>query len=410
MKIKILKGVTVLLLGLILGQSFAQAAAITPTSAAPAEITVDVNSGQVIASKNDQERFPIASVSKLIVIYLVEQAIQSGQFTHTTKVKVPAKIAAFSQDSGVANVELSAERTYTIEQLESAALVASANGAAMALADQVCGSQDKFYQVANQLLTSWGIKNANIISASGLSENDMGSFRNQKLDASLENKLSAREVAMIAWHLVRDYPQIFKLTNQKEAEFPKPDNSNQTMKNTNELLWSSKYQFKGLKTGTTVHDGQNVVGYTQLDKIPVLTVVLNAAEGQNFTETENMLDQIKNQTNLVKVTARQQIYIKNAKNKQGLVELEPQKAITVFAKERQLATKQTFKVNSEQAEAPFNRHQWLATQRVLFKNEALNDYLGEQPSLRYQTVNKVKVANPIVMIFRPVVAWFEKVF
>lgn len=410
MKINVFKGLIVLLLGLVLVQPLPEAAAVMPSSSAPAEIAVDVNTGQVIASKNDQERLPIASISKLIVVYLVEQAIQSGQFQHNTTVKVSSEVAEFSQDSGIANVELSVDKTYTIQQLETAALVASANGAAIALADKVCGSQDQYYQVANQLLTSWGIKNANIISASGLNENDMGIFQNQNLDANLENKLSAREVAQISWHLVRDYPDIFKITSQTEADFPKPDNSSQTLKNTNELLWSSKYQFKGLKTGTTAGDGQNVVGYTTIENRPILTVVLNASDGQNFTETENMLDQIKDQTNLVKVSAKQQIYIKNAKDKDSLVELKPQKAVLVFAKERSLATKQTFKVNSDQLAAPLNRHQWVATQRVLFKDQALNDYLGEQPSLHYETVNEVKVANPLTLILRPVATWLEKVF
>ncbi|WP_041942386.1 D-alanyl-D-alanine carboxypeptidase family protein [Weissella koreensis] len=409
MKINFFKGIIVMFLGLILVQPMSNAAALTPNSSAPAEITVDVASGQVIASKNDQERLPIASLSKLIVIYLVEQSIQSGKFTHESTMKVSSKVADFSQDLATANVELSEDKTYTVEQLETAALVASANGAAIALADKVCGSQEQYYQVANQLLTSWGIKNANIISASGLSENDMGSFQNKNLDTNLENKLSAREVAKVSWHLVRDYPDIFKITSQTEVEFPKPDDSTQTLKNTNELLWSSKYKFKGLKTGTTADHSQNVVGYTTIDNRPVLTVVLNASEGQDFTETENMLDQIQKQTNLVKVTANQKMYVKNAKNKQSLVELKPQKDVVVFAKERRLATQQTFKVNSH-ADAPLNQNEWVATQRVLFKNKSLNDYLSAQPSLRYETVNAVKVANPLVLISRSVMTWIEKVF
>lgn len=388
-----------LLITLGLFQPMVQAAAVGADVTAKAGMVVDVKTGQVLATYDDRERLPIASLSKLMVIYLTEQAVQNGKIKHNQVVHVSQQVADFSQDSQVANVPMTVDQGYTVEQLESAALIGSANGAAIALADLVFGSQDAYYQAVNQLLASWGIYNAQITSASGLSQGDMGTFKSDHLDDVVENKLSAREIALVSLHLVQDYPLILKITAQESADFPDKNGQPAQMKTTNPLFQSTDFKFKGLKTGLTPNDGFNVAGYTWLKGRPVITVILNADKKNVLNDTEKMLNQVDNQTNLKQLNPTQQIYVKNAAAKSSLVTVKPQKPLTVFAQKDELLTQQTLKLTGKHLAAPVAKGQVVATQQVEFKDAQLDDYLQNRPILQYQTQQRVKVANPLQIIW-----------
>ncbi|SUP59580.1 D-alanyl-D-alanine carboxypeptidase dacA precursor [Weissella viridescens] len=207
-----------------------QAAVVTPNTNMGSAVVIQANTGQVLADQNGRERLPVASVSKLIVVYMLEQKIQNHELALDQKVKVPTDIAAFSQDASVANVPMTTNRTYTVSQILDATLIESSNAAAMELAHLVAGSQEDYYRQAETLLSSWGIKNPKMYSASGLRNGDLGTFEDNSVAPSAENKFSAREIALIAKHLVDDYPQILTYTQKKEADFPLPDGTNMTLK------------------------------------------------------------------------------------------------------------------------------------------------------------------------------------
>ncbi|MBJ7657216.1 serine hydrolase [Weissella confusa] len=118
----------------------ASAALIDPgLQSTKAGVVVDAQTGQVIADQNGTERLPIASTTKLITMYMVKEAIKSGKISLSQKVKVPEDIAAFSQDLSVANTPMTAEKTYTVQQLIDAMMVPSSNGAALLLANLLGG-------------------------------------------------------------------------------------------------------------------------------------------------------------------------------------------------------------------------------------------------------------------------------
>ncbi|MFR6559018.1 MAG: serine hydrolase, partial [Weissella confusa] len=116
LNVKMRKWLTGLLMTVVLAFGVATpsyAAIVTPTVDAQAAAVVDVQTGQVLADKNGNKRIPIASISKLLTVYLVERAIEAGKLTMDTPVSVPASIVAISTEPGLANVPLSTERTYT---------------------------------------------------------------------------------------------------------------------------------------------------------------------------------------------------------------------------------------------------------------------------------------------------------
>lgn len=366
-----------------------------------AGLLMDVSTEQVIASKDSQERLPIASISKIIVIYLTEQAISDGKMTHNTKVPINSKIASFSQNTSVANTPMTQKHKYTVKQLESAALLPSSNAAAMALAQQVAGSQTKYYRIAEELLNKWGIKNVTIYSASGLRDGDLGDFNNSKTDDDAENMLSAREVAIVARKLITRFPQILKITQRSSALFPEPSGTLGTITNSDKLLTQSLYQVQGLKTGTTSRNGANFVGVEILKGRQVISVTLNGFGNCNFTDTEKLLMMTDKNTEVRKIRDHDKVIINNAKNASGKVSVVSD-PIKLFILKNQKP--HFYKDSSDKkldVAAPINHKTSIEKLPLTFKQAGLNDFLTEK-YLKYYPEKDVKKANFIVRIYRKI--------
>lgn len=378
---KQLRFLSALFLGLTYATG-ASAAVITPDTQMGAAVTIQAQTGQVLAEKNGDERLPIASLSKMIVLYMVEQKIAEGELSMDQKIKVPDDLAKFSQDTSIANVPLSAYKTYTIKQLSDAMMVASSNSAAMVLANLVAGSQEQYYQQADQLLAKWGIKDAKIYSASGLSNGDLRNFKNKQISDEDENKLSARETAIIAQHLVNDYPDILEITKQKQAYFPDKNDQNQAIENTNMLLGNQTYQIDGLKTGSTPHNGSNLATHGYVDGQPVITVVLNTNKLPREamgTETVRILNQIVEQTKPVTPTVDGAIKIDNAKGDKGMVSVTTNSDAKYFVNDEDNQNVKISEVKPKSdAKAPLKKTDTIATGQLNFPTKAENDFVNDK--------------------------------
>lgn len=121
-----------------------------------AAIAIDASTGQVLYAKNANTARSIASMTKLVTVYLTMQAIKQGKLSWDTKVKPTKAIAKVSQNTEYSNVRLDSTQDYTVKQLYQATLIESANGAAMTLAKAVSGNQVAFVKKMRALLASWG--------------------------------------------------------------------------------------------------------------------------------------------------------------------------------------------------------------------------------------------------------------
>lgn len=99
-----------------------------------AAIAVDADSGQILYAKNATTPRQIASMTKLVTVYLTLQAIKQGKLSWNSTAKPTAAIAKISQNTEYSNVPLTSSHAYTIKELYRATLIESANGAAMTLA------------------------------------------------------------------------------------------------------------------------------------------------------------------------------------------------------------------------------------------------------------------------------------
>ncbi|MBM7617222.1 D-alanyl-D-alanine carboxypeptidase (penicillin-binding protein 5/6) [Weissella uvarum] len=386
------------LVALLPGQAIS-AAVITPKTQMQSAVVVQANTGQVLADNHGSKRLPIASITKLIVVYMLEQKISENKLSLDQQVQVPADIAKFSRDSSVANVPMSAGQTYTISQILDAALIESSNSAAMALADIVCGSQANYYKQADHLLESWGIKNPNIMSASGLENGDMGSFKHAGMSNSTENKLSGRDVAIIAKHLVNDYPSILQYTQKKTGTFPGVNGgATQKLTNTNILLGNKQYHIDGLKTGGTPRNGANLVSHGYLNGQPVITVVLNTNKLPRSaigTETLSVLNQVKQQTKVMPVAAKGSVEIDNAKGNHGRVAVRTANDDSYFVNKNDQAAPSVDNLKPDvKQKAPLKTTDQIGSASVVFNNQAEDDFVaGSQAKVALYPQHNVQKAN-----------------
>lgn len=368
-----------------------------------AGVVVDAQTGQVIADQNGTERLPIASTTKLITMYMVKEAIKSGKISLSQKVKVPEDIAAFSQDLSVANTPMTAEKTYTVQQLIDAMMVPSSNGAALLLANLLGGSQAKFEKMMEAKLESWGIAGVKIYSPSGLTNGDMKKFKDASAEDDVENEMSARELALVARRLVVDFPDVLKTAQQKTVEFPAVSGGTETMNNTNELLGNETFDLNwlGLKTGTTPNAGGNFVGVTKIQGRPVVSVVLNSGDNADaaakFNATLTMVKKADDAVKVQKVASG----LKPAKNtvsvltaKDGKVSYKTKGTASFFVPAGESATTKAVNVKlSKKVTAPLKQNEKLGTAQLESSFAAANDWLTGAPEVELVSVSEEARAN-----------------
>jgi len=278
--------------------------------AAKHAIAVEANTGKILYEKDATQPVEIASITKLITVYLVYEALENGSITLSTPVDISDYPYKLTTNSEASNVPMEA-RNYTVEQLLEATLVSSANSAAIALAEKIAGSEKNFVDMMRAKLLEWGIKDATVVNTTGLNNETLGDniYPGSKKDD--ENKLSAYDVAIVARNLIKKYPQVLEITKKPSSTF-----AGMTITSTNYMLEGMpayRGGFDGLKTGTTDKAGESFVGTTVEKGMRVITVVLNADHQDNnpyarFTATSSLMDYISSTFTLRKIVQQGDAY------------------------------------------------------------------------------------------------------
>lgn len=219
---------------------------------ARAAYVMDAQSGQALYQQNANKRYPIASLSKLLTVYLTVKAIDAGKINWTDQVPVDHNLIRLSHNSVFSSLRMKASDQFTVKDLVVAAMVASSNSAASALGDYVAGSNAAFIQAMNQQCQDWGI-DAHFISSSGLDNSDLKSYgyRLPGTGATEENLVSAKAISIVAQHLLKADPEITQISSKTEATV-----NGTTVYNENSCLpgktqYKKESQIDGLKTGYT---------------------------------------------------------------------------------------------------------------------------------------------------------------
>ena len=278
---------------------------------AKAAIAVDADTGKIFYAQDSTTPMPIASITKVLSVYVVYDQIKNEQLNLLDQVVISPELAELSTKPDLSNVALVANQAYSVESLIHASLIQSANAAVMALGEKVAGNQEQFVNMMRQKAESLGITDAKIISVSGLNNRDLGDFRYPGTGDDEENEMSAEDIAIIAKHFIEDYPEVLNITSTVQESFGENTAQPSTMQNWNQLLPGLPLQKEGvvgLKTGTTDLAGACFVGVIRQNMRQVITVVLHANNQANdsnarFIETSKLMDYALNQWQEITLSA-----------------------------------------------------------------------------------------------------------
>lgn len=256
-----------------------------------AAVAIDAKNENVIYAKNAKnanQSLPIASMTKLLTAYLTLKAIKEKKISWDTTVSPTQEIINLSSNPDYAGVPLSLGQKYTVRELYDAALIKSANNAARMLAIAVSGSETNFLNQMRQQANKWKLHNVKLVTVDGLPEKNKNFLG---MTTTIENKMSANDMAIIARKLVTDYPEVLSTTKVAKSDF-----RNTLMTNSNKMLsglsdYDPNYPVDGLKTGTT--DGAGACFTCTMDKNNkrVITVILGAQnDNERFSETKKLLN------------------------------------------------------------------------------------------------------------------------
>lgn len=275
-------------------------------------IAIDSDSGQVLYAKNADKTLPIASMTKLVTVYLTLNAIKNQKLSWDQKVKPTASIVKVANNAEYSNVPLKMGHSYTIKQLYQATLIESANGAAMLLGQTIAGSQKAFIDQMRAQVKKWGINDAKIYTACGLPNGNLGKDAYPGVDKNAENSMSAKDMAIVSQKLIKDFPEVLDTTKIANLDF-KDQGKTTKMTNYNWMLkglsqYSSAYPVDGLKTGTTDAAGACFIGTIKHNGARLITVVMGAqhkdgTDPSRFVQTKKLMNFIFTKYNPVTYTA-----------------------------------------------------------------------------------------------------------
>jgi D-alanyl-D-alanine carboxypeptidase (penicillin-binding protein 5/6) len=230
----------------LLGQAQAQTPA-PPEVAARNYILIDITTGQTLAEREADAPSDPASLTKLMTAYLVFNALREHKLQ--LEQVLPVSVRAWQERKGGGSLMFIEPRSQPkVADLLRGLIVNSGNDAAVVLAEGVGGSVDNFVAMMNRQAQAWGLKNTSFKNVAGLTE--------------AGHKSTARDVAMIAAHIIRDFPEHYPLYSIKKYRF---EGSPTTNENNRNVLLLRDPSVDGMKTGYTEAAGYCMVISAQRD-------------------------------------------------------------------------------------------------------------------------------------------------
>ena len=236
-------------------------------------VLMDVATGTVLHEQNAHEPLAPASVTKVMTMLLIMEAIDSGKIAWTDTVTASEAAAA----KGGSQIYLKVGETMTVSDMVKSIAVSSANDCACAMAEHLCGSEGAFVEQMNKRAKELGMNDTNFVNCTGLDDAP---------DAA-DHKTSAYDIALMSRELLKNHPDIKKFTTiwmdtVRGGAFG--------LANTNKMVrfYSG---CTGLKTGFTSGAGYCLSASAQRDGMELIAVVMGVDTSQNrFAACKSMLD------------------------------------------------------------------------------------------------------------------------
>lgn len=235
-----------------------------------AAILMDYNSGRVLYSKNEHQKLPIASMTKIMTIILILEEIESGRLSLDSKVKISDDAA----ETGGSQAFLDEGKTYKLSDLLKTVIIASANDSSVALAEAVSGTEQAFVSLMNKRARGLGLKNTNFANSTGLPAADHYS--------------SAFDVGVMLKELV-GYKTYLHYSKVWMDELIHPTGRKTELVNTNRLVKTYEACDSG-KTGHTNESKYCLAASAKQNQTRLIAVIIGAEDSKiRFKETKQLL-------------------------------------------------------------------------------------------------------------------------
>lgn len=221
---------------------------------APHAMLMDADTGAVLYQHNADELFPPASMSKLMTLEVLFRAIKDGRVKKTDEYKMSVNAwRNGGAPSGTSAMMVPVNTTATVDELIQGVAVQSGNDAAMCIAENLAGSEGAFARMMNEEARRIGLSKSTFGNATGLPDP--------------HQLMTARELALLARHIIREYPDFYPVFGQKEFRYRQ-----HRFINRNPLLFLN-IGADGMKTGHIAAAGYGLVGSAVQDGKRLIVVV-----------------------------------------------------------------------------------------------------------------------------------------
>lgn len=236
-----------------------------PDVAAPSALLMEASTGQVLYEKNADEPRSPASITKIMTLILIFDALESGRIQMNDSVTT----SAYAKSMGGSQVFLEEGEVQTVETLIKCIVIASGNDASVAMAEYIAGSEAEFVRMMNDRAAGLGMTNTHFEDCCGLTD-------------SPSHVTTARDIALMSRELINHYPQIHNystiwmdtithVTKQGTKEFG--------LSNTNKLLkMAANFNVTGLKTGSTSLAKYCFSGTAEKDGVRLIASIMAAPD------------------------------------------------------------------------------------------------------------------------------------
>lgn len=230
---------------------------------APSGVLMEAETGTIIFERDKDTKRSPASITKIMTLILIFDALDSGKLQLDDTVTT----SAYAKSMGGSQVFLEEGETQDVETLIKCIVVASGNDASVAMAEHIAGSEQEFVKMMNERAKGLGMENTNFEDCCGLSD-------------SQNHYTTAYDVALMSRELITKYPQVLEYSSiwmEDITHVTRNGSTPFTLTNTNKLIRSYE-GCVGLKTGSTSFAGFCLSAVAKRDGITLISVVMAAPD------------------------------------------------------------------------------------------------------------------------------------
>lgn len=253
-------------------------APVGPEIQAPSAVLMEASTGQIIYEKNGNEKRSPASITKIMTLILIFDALESGKISLSDQVVT----SAHAKSMGGSQVFLEEGEVQTVETLIKCIVIASGNDASVAMAEYIAGSEEEFVRQMNVRAQGLGMTDTNFEDCCGLTD-------------SPTHVTTAKDIAVMSRELITRYPQIHNYSTiwmENITHVTKQGTKEFGLSNTNRLLkMAVNFRVTGLKTGSTSTAKYCLSATAEKDGIELIAAVMAAPDYKaRFSDAATLLN------------------------------------------------------------------------------------------------------------------------